>query len=37
MNIYFELVEIGIQQVDDFHWNIGDRLFDAIAYLPRYL
>ncbi len=37
MDIYFELVEIGTKQVVDFHQNLGDCLFDAIAYLPRYL
>lgn len=35
MNIYFKLVEISTKQVDDFHQNLGDCLFDAIAYLPR--
>jgi hypothetical protein len=35
MDIDIELKKIGLKQIN-FHYNVGDCLFDAITYLLKY-
>jgi hypothetical protein len=37
MEINQELTKLGLKQITNFQYNVGDCLFDAIVYLLKYL